>query len=363
MDPNGLTADITRRYRHGPTIEAAFDLDLRRAETLVLFGPSGSGKTTILRCLAGLERPDAGRIDVVGSTWMNAATGVHLPPQRRRLGYLPQGFALFPHLSVRQNLAYGMVRARPDRDARIDELVVKLGLSGLESRRPAALSGGQQQRVALGRALARDPILLLLDEPLAALDVPTREALRIELRRLLTQLGTSAVVVTHDRTEALVLADRVAVLIDGRIRQIGPAEEVFNRPVDPDVARATGVETIVHGTVETAQDGMLLVRAGGASLAALGAASAGDPVLVSIRPEDVLLVPPDHDLRGMSARNRLSGRVTAADPLGALVRVTIDCGLPLVALVTRQSFEELGIETGSAVIAVIKAPAVHLIRL
>jgi molybdate transport system ATP-binding protein len=362
MGPDRLIVDVTRHYRRGPTVAASFELNLATAETLVLFGPSGSGKTTILRCLAGLERPDAGRIGAGAQTWVDVESSVHLPPQRRRVGYLPQGFALFPHLSVRQNIAYGIDGRPPDRDRRIAEVVSLLGLEGLEDRRPGALSGGQQQRVALARALARDPLLLLLDEPLAALDAPTREALRLELRSLLARLETPAVVVTHDRTEALVLADRVAILIDGRLRQIGPAADVFNRPVDRDVARATGVETVVHGIVAGASDGIVTVQVGAATLTAVDDVPVGHPVLVSIRPEDVLLVPEDHDLRGVSARNRLVGVVTVTDPLGALVRITVDCGFSLVSLVTRQAFEELEVRPGVRVAAVIKAPAVHLIR-
>ncbi|MEX1173148.1 MAG: ABC transporter ATP-binding protein [Chloroflexota bacterium] len=361
MDTSGLTLDVERRYRRGQTIEAAFDLDLAAAETLVLFGPSGSGKTTILRCLAGLERPDRGRIVVGGRPWVDVQAGVHVSPQRRRVGYLPQGFALFPHLTVRQNLAYGMDGPPAARAARLDELVTILGLTGLEERRPGAISGGQQQRVALGRAIARDPVLLLLDEPLAALDLPTREGLRLELRGLLRRLQTPAVVVTHDRTEALVLGDRIAVLIDGRIRQTGKPDDVFNRPADAEVAAATGVETIARGRVETVDDGLVTVRVGDARLAALADVAVGQEVVVSIRPEDVLIVPVEEDLSFVSARNHLVGTLLAVDPLGPLVRLQLDCGFPLVAYVTRQAREELGIEAGQRLAAMIKAPSVHVI--
>lgn len=361
MAARGLTVDVERAYRRGPTIRAAFELDLDEAQTLVLFGPSGSGKTTILRCLAGLERPDQGRIEVRGVPWVDVATGVRVPPQARRVGYLPQGFALFPHLTVRQNLAYGMDGQAAGRAARLEELVAILGLAGLEDRRPGALSGGQQQRVALGRAIARDPVLLLLDEPFASLDAPTREAVRVELHALLRRLGTPTILVTHDRTEALVLGDRIGVMVDGRLRQVGPVDEVFSRPADPDVAAATGVETIVHAVVEEAADGVATVRIGEARLTAVADLAAGTEVLVTIRPEDVLVVTAEHDLRGLSARNHLAGTVTALERLGAVVRVRLDCGFPLVALVTRQAADELGLAPGSAVSALVKAPSVHLI--
>ncbi|CAN5631481.1 ATP-binding cassette domain-containing protein [soil metagenome] len=361
MDASGLTLDVERRYRRGPTIQAAFDLDLAAAETLVLFGPSGSGKTTVLRCLAGLERPDHGRIVVGGRPWVDVQARVHVPPQRRRVGYLPQGFALFPHLTVRQNLAYGMDGPSAARAVRLDELVTILGLTGLEERRPGAISGGQQQRVALGRAIARDPVLLLLDEPLAALDLPTREGLRLELRGLLRRLQTPAVVVTHDRTEALFLGDRIAVLIDGRIRQMGLPDDVFNRPADAEVAAANGVETIARGRVEAVDDGIVTVRVGDARLAAVADVAVGQEVVVSIRPEDVLIVPVEEDLSSVSARNHLIGTLLAVDPLGPLVRLQLDCGFPLVAYVTRQAHEELGIAAGQRLAAMIKAPSVHVI--
>jgi len=358
-----LNVELERRYRHGPTITAGFELDLGAPGTLVLFGPSGSGKTTILRCLAGLERPDRGRLTVGPERWFDADAGVDVPPQRRRVGYLPQGFALFPHLDVRANIGFGVGDGtRHERAARVAELVHLLRLDGLEQRRPGQLSGGQQQRVALARALARRPRLLLLDEPLSALDAPTREALRGELRRLLVAGGVPAILVTHDRSEALVLGDRVAVMADGAVRQIGPTLEVFDRPADETVARIVGVETVVPATVLSAADGLARLRVGEAELVALGDWPGGAGVLVSIRAEDVIVVNEGPDAPGgLSARNRLHGRVVAIEPAGPLVRVRIDCGFPLVAAVTRPAIEELGLRDGLPVAAIVKAPAVHVI--
>jgi molybdate transport system ATP-binding protein len=358
-----LTVDVERRFLRGPTISAAFDLDLGRPGTLVLYGPSGSGKTTILRCLAGLERPDRGRIDAGAETWFDAERRIDLAPQRRRVGYLPQGFALFPHLDVRSNIAYGLggVPAAA-RQARVDELVGLFALGGLEGRRPRGLSGGQQQRVALGRALAAAPRVLLLDEPLSALDGQTREAVRGELRQLLRDAAAPAIVVTHDRTEALVLGDRVAVVADGAIRQLGPILDVFDRPVDETVARIVGVETVFPATVVGASDGLLRLRVGTAELVALGDRPPGTSLLVSIRAEDVLLEDEPADAAAaLSARNRLHGRVISIERAGPLMRVAVDCGFRLVAAVTRPAVEELGLEPGSRVVAVLKAPAVHVI--
>jgi molybdate transport system ATP-binding protein len=358
-----LTVEVERRFRRGPTIAAAFELDLAVAQTLVLFGPSGSGKTTVLRCLAGLDRPDRGRIVAAEEVWVDAARRVDVRPQRRSVGYLPQGFALFPHLDVRANIAYGIPGgAGPVRDTRVAELIALLRLDGLERRRPGQLSGGQQQRVALARALARRPRLLLLDEPLSALDAPTRETLRGELRQLLIAGDVPAIVVTHDRIEALALGDRVAVMADGAVRQIGPTLEVFDRPADETVARIVGIETEIPAVILGASDGLVRLRVGEAELLALGDWPAEAEVLVSIRAEDVIVVSELAEPSGtLSARNRLRGRVVAIEPAGPLVRVRIDCGFPLVAAVTRPAVEELALRPGLPVAVILKAPAVHVI--
>jgi molybdate transport system ATP-binding protein len=358
-----LTLDVERRYQRGPTIRAALELALEPPPVLVLFGPSGAGKTTILRCAAGLERPDAGRISLGDTTWFDASNDTDLPPQRRAVGYLPQGLALFPHLDVRANIAYGLGASgrgsRVERAVRVGELVRLLRLDGLEHRRPQELSGGQQQRVALARALARRPQLLLLDEPLSALDAPMRESLRGDLREALVAAAVPAIVITHDRTEALVLGDRVAVMVDGEVHQEGPTLDVFDRPANETVARVVGIETVQPATVLEAADGLLRLRIGEAILTALGSGPVGATVLVSIRAEDVIVARTGH--ADASARNTLTGRVTAIEPVGALTRVRMDCGFPLVAAITRPAVSELGLEPGSEAVALIKAPAVHVI--
>lgn len=365
MADQTLTVGVERRYRRGPTITAAFELELDVAHTLVLFGPSGSGKTTVLRCLAGLEHPDQGRIAAGDVVWFDSAGRVDLAPQRRRIGYLPQGFALFPHLDVRTNIGYGIADGpRGERRDRVGELVGLLGLDGLEHRRPGELSGGQQQRVALGRALARRPRLLLLDEPLSALDAPMREQLRLELRQLLVDAGLTSIVVTHDRTEALVLGDRVAVMDGGSIRQLGPTLDVFDRPADETIARIVGIETVLPATVIAASGGLVRLSVGTGEVEAVGAWPVGAHVLISIRAEDVIIgagaqagEPPT----AFSARNHLAGRVTAIEPAGPLVRVRLECGFPLVAAVTRPAVEAMRLAPGAPVIAIFKAPAVHVI--
>ena len=216
----------------------------------VLFGPSGAGKSLTLACLAGLVRPDAGRIVVDGRVLFDGAAGIDLPPQRRRVGYVFQGLALFPHLTVAENVGFGLRdRPRAERERAVRDVIERLGLGGLEARRPGEVSGGQRQRVALGRALAIDPALLLLDEPLSALDLPLRRALRDELRATLAELRTAAVVVTHDFTEAYRLGDRIVVYEHGRVVQAAPRSELLWQPASEAVARIMSIPNILRGTV------------------------------------------------------------------------------------------------------------------
>ncbi len=355
-----LEARFLRRFRGGPAIFAELLLPAGHGPVTVLFGPSGSGKTTVLRALAGLDRPDEGTIVHDGETWLDTARGVFVPARRRRTGFLFQDYALFPHLTARENVAFGLHGAAgAERDRRTAETMALLRLDGLGGRRPSELSGGERQRVALARAIAPSPRLLLLDEPLSALDAPTREELRGELRALLLRLGVPTVVVTHDRIEALALGDRMAVMVDGRTRQHGSVAEVFERPGDRDVARCVGVDTVLAGRVVGSVDGLATVEAHGLRLSAVDRGLAGD-VWALLRAEDVVLE------RGggarSSARNHLPARVTAVAPEGPLVRVSLACGdARLSALVTRASRADLALEDGAEVVAVVKAPSIHLV--
>ena len=237
-----LTVDCRKTYPGRFTVASQLTLPLDPPQVLILFGPSGSGKTTLLRCLAGLEWPEEGRIQFGSTTWVDGASNTRLSPQGRRIGYMAQDYALFPTHTVAGNIEYGLsdlpAAARLER---VRELIALLQLQGLEQAKPAQLSGGQQQRVALARAIARRPQLLLLDEPLSALDAPTRSRLSGELRALLTQLHIPSVVVTHDWAEALTLGDMIAVMNAGQILQVGSPQEVFSRPANADVAKIVGI--------------------------------------------------------------------------------------------------------------------------
>jgi molybdate transport system ATP-binding protein len=355
-----LEARFVTRFRGGPAIAADLVLPGDDGPVTVLFGPSGSGKTTVLRALAGLDRPGEGTIVHRGEIWLDARKGLFVPARHRRVGLLFQDYALFPHLTAMENVAFGLHgQPRAVRSGKAAQAIALLRLDGLGHRRPPELSGGQRQRVALARAIAPSPGLLLLDEPLSALDAPTREELRGELRALLVRLGVPTVVVTHDRIEALALGDRMAVMVDGRIRQHGSVGEVFERPADHEVARCVGVDTVLAGRVVASADGLAVVESHGLRLAAVDRGLGGD-VWVLLRAEDVVLERGDGTRS--SARNHLRGRITSVTPEGPLVRVVLSCGeVRLSALVTRASRVELSLEEGTDAVAVVKAPAIHLV--
>jgi iron(III) transport system ATP-binding protein len=242
---------LVRTFPGRPPVHAlrGADLDVAEGTLTAVLGPSGCGKTTLLRALAGLERPDAGSI-VVGDRTVDGP-GTHVPPEKRRIGLVPQEGALFPHLDVAGNLAFGLRQlGRADRAARIDELLEMIGLAGYGDRRPHELSGGQQQRVAVARALAPAPVAVLLDEPFSALDASLRASLRDEVADTLRAAGTTAVLVTHDQTEALTMADAVAVMRDGAILQVGSPTEVYRRPVDLWAARFLGEVVELPGSTD-----------------------------------------------------------------------------------------------------------------
>ena len=266
------------------------DLELRSGELMTLLGPSGCGKTTVLRLIAGFEAPDDGRILFHGEDVTGQA------PQRRGFGMVFQNYALFPHLSVFENVAFGLKahgRTAEEIGARVERTLVRVDIPGFGGRRVQELSGGQQQRVALARALAVEPPLLLLDEPLSNLDAALRERTRVELREILKAVRITALYVTHDQEEAFDLADRIAVMEAGRLRQVGTPEDLYDRPVDRFVAGFVGRANVLSGTLETGPSGVLSVRlAAGPAWPITPEADRrepGRPVELVIRPEDLLL--------------------------------------------------------------------------
>jgi molybdate transport system ATP-binding protein len=346
-----LICRCRKRLPSGFELDASLRVPLAEARVTVLFGPSGAGKTTLLRLIAGLDHPDEGAISFRGRTWYESSRAVDLAPQERRAGFLFQDYALFPHLTVAQNIAFA---ARVEKRR---EFLKAFGLTELAQRYPREVSGGQQQRVALARALAAEPALLLLDEPLSALDAATRSRTRYQLRQMLLAGRVPAIVVTHDRMEAIALGDWMAVMVEGRIRQAGPVQEVFRRPADTQVAESVGVENVLPAEVVERASGLLTLQVGARRVQCVDSGEAG-PVFACIRAEDVTLT---RELSQTStARNRVAGRVCQVILEGPLARVELDCGFPLVAMVTAQSAAELQLKPEDAVCAVVKATAVHL---
>ncbi len=344
--------------RTGRRILDVAELDVNGGEVLAVVGPNGAGKSTLVHVLALLERPSSGQVLMDG--W---AVEGGLLQHRRRMAVVFQE-ALLLDASVESNVRSGLsFRGVPrgERRPRAERWLEQFGIAHLARRSARTLSGGEAQRVSLARALALEPEVLLLDEPFAALDEPTRQVLIDDLDRALEGTGATVVFVTHDRSEALRLSDRVAVLIDGRIRQVGPPWQVFGQPADEEVAMFLGVETIVSGRVCSFEQGVAVVDVAGRRLAAASGAEEGSEVLVCLRPEEVILSPAEDHPGQTSARNHLPAVVRRIVNAGPLARVELDAGFPLVAYITKQAQEELALGPGQSVTASFKATALHLI--
>ncbi|WP_029434184.1 ABC transporter ATP-binding protein [Blastococcus sp. URHD0036] len=345
-----MSLDAAVRVQRG-VLHVELDVHVEDGEVLAVLGPNGAGKSSLLRVLAGLLPPDGGRVEVDGEPWDDVAAGVHLPAHRRRLGMVFQDHLLFPHLTVTDNVAFGLrTRGAGRRESRAAarEWLARVELAEFGSRRPGELSGGQAQRVALARALAGEPALLLLDEPLSALDARTRLTVRAELRRHLGDFPGSTVLVTHDPVDAMALADRVLVVEEGRVVQAGPPGEVARRPRTDYVARLVGL-SLLAGAGEGAT-----VRLDGGGRVAVAEPASGS-VFVAVRPESVALWPdPPHG----SPRNVWPVRLVGATPHGATVRCELDGEVPLLADVTAAAFAELGLAPGAELWASVKASEV-----
>jgi len=332
-------------------------LSVAAGETVVVVGPSGAGKSTCLDLVAGLRKPGSGRVECNGELWCDTASGIHLPPDERRVGLVFQDYALFPHLSVLANVAYGPTsRGRSSEEARrtARQWIARLGLAGLEERHVAALSGGQRQRVALARAVAAEPRVLLLDEPFGSLDIATRGAVRSELRVFLRECKLPTLLVTHDAVDALALGDRIAVLEAGRMSQVGTRDELLSKPRTPFVAELAGLN--LYRADLAPGRGLKEARVGALSFQVLANEAQGAS-FVAFAPAEVSLS--NEQLPG-SARNAFHGRVVSVLPLPDRLRVVVDVGVLMAAEVTREAAGALGLDSGRPLWASVKATAIRV---
>ena len=329
-------------------------------EITVLVGESGAGKTTLLRLVAGLAHPDEGRITIEGRVLFDHASGVRLPPRARAVGYVGQEYTLFPHLTVRDNVAFGpRASGLPAAEVRTrtDAALARFALAPLARRRPAELSGGQQQRVAIARALVLDPRILLLDEPLSALDPATRRSVRIELRQMLTGLPCATLFVTHHPGDALAFGDQIAVLERGRVTQSGSRDAFVRHPRSAYVAEFLGLNLLEGEVLGAPSGGLVSVRVGETRLAIPDPGRSG-AIRLLVHPREIVL---SREAPSGSARNVLGGPVTEIlpEPPGAeQVRVLLGTHPPLAAQVSRQSADLLGLAPGVWAYAAFKAAGV-----
>jgi len=328
------------------------NLDIKPGEYFIILGPTGAGKTVLLEAIAGLYPV------LEGEVWIGDREISSLSPEKRGISIVYQDQVLFPHFSVEENIAFGLkVRKYPKNEvkANIDNMAEMVGISHLLKRSPITLSGGEKQKVALARALVTEPEVLLVDEPLSALDPETKEGMQRELREMHRRVKVTVIHVTHDFEEAVALGHRVAVLNDGCIAQVGTPEEFLRRPSSEFVARFALSRNIFSGRVVGIEDGCALIDIGGTKL--IATTESKDDVRLSLRPEDILISP--EPLRS-TARNCFQGVVSDIADRGSVVYVTVSLPPDFICLITRQAFDELELRKGVRVWITFKASAIHV---
>lgn len=359
-----MDARIKKRLGNGEGQTLTIDVNLRAAGGVtVIFGSSGAGKTSILRAIAGIITPDEGRITLGEKIYFDSAAGINLPMQERKVGYVFQNHVLFPHMTAEQNVLYG-VRSESRRSARerVRDLFSLLGIQRTAARYPHELSGGEQQRIALARALATEPLVMLLDEPLSAVDVATRSRLLEEISAIQHQSGIPFLYVTHNHSEAVRLGNAMLVVDEGKVVQEGAPLEIFNAPRTASAARVVGTENVFVGRIlrHQPEDGMTEIDINSCRLEVpYNGLSIGSQVTVGIRSEDII-VSREH-LTQTSARNVLQGVIKHIIRDVDKTELVASCGIDFKVSVTRAAVRILGLEVGSKVYLLIKARALHVL--
>jgi molybdate transport system ATP-binding protein len=331
----------------------------------ILFGSSGSGKTAILDCIAGLTKPDAGRINVGSSVLFDSAANRYLPPEKRNIGYVLQDLALFPHLSVEKNVQYGLARlSKEQRQDRTEAILQSFRITPLRSRRPSEISGGERQRVALARSLVTNPCVLLLDEPLTGLDAPTKSRIIDDLRGWNQQHRIPILYVTHTREEVFALGDRVVVLDKGKVIAIGTPHEVMRAPRSETVAQLAGFENVFDAKVAAIHEnrGTMTCHLTGSPVeleTPLVRADLGSTVQVGISAGDILLATMKPE--GLSARNLLAGTVSSIAQRDVIIAATVNCGVNMEVHLTLAARDSLHLQPGRNVWLIIKTHSCHLL--
>lgn len=346
IETKKLTVDL------GDFILQAADLKINKGEYCIILGPTGAGKTVLLEAIAGLHPVKSGEI------WIEGANITKLDPEKRGIGFVYQDYALFPHLTVKENILFGLKRRKQSKDEInqvLEWIAGLLGIGHLLERKPDTLSGGEAQKVSLARALSIKPQVVLLDEPLSALDPEQRERVQRELRDIQRSLNHTFIHVTHDFEEAIALGDRIVVIGDGRILQVGKPDEIFHRPNSEFVARFSMTRNIFSGKVYDDGVGGALMDIGGVSFEVV--TELRGQMHSSVRPEDILL---SKESLISSARNSIKGTITKIEDRGAILYITVSTPLDFVCMITRRSLDELNLVKGHVAYITFKASAVHV---
>lgn len=367
VNASTLTACVKLQRARAGSAPFLLDVSLQApAGITILFGPSGAGKSTLLDCIAGLARPDAGRIIAGEAALFDSQSNVNCPPQVRRIAYVFQTLALFPHMTAEENISYGLDKLpREQRVTRVEEILKAFRVEKLRTRRPPEISGGERQRIALARSLVTQPRVLLLDEPLTGLDAELKASIFDDLRAWNAARRIPILYVTHTREEVDALGERVIAMDHGHVISTGTPLEVLEAPRHKRLAQAAGFENLLRGTVVDLReaDGVMRVRLNESICeieVPLGYAAAGDIVRVAIRAGDILLATSQpHDL---SARNVIEGKITTLESRGTLVRARIDCGVEFVVHVTPGAVRSLDLAEGTRVWLVLKTHSCHLVE-
>jgi molybdate transport system ATP-binding protein len=359
-----LKARIVKHLGSGlkPILTLDVDISVLNGVT-VLFGHSGAGKTTILRAIAGTIQPEEGRISLDDKTYFDSTTGINIPIQHRRVGYVFQNHALFPHMTAEENVLYGTrPSGKSSANRRVRDLFSMLGIAKTASRYPHQLSGGEQQRIALARALASDPLIMLLDEPLSAVDETTRSRLLTEIAALQRQSGIPFLYVTHNQNEAVRIGDNMFVMHEGKVLQEGPPLEVFNAPRSLPVAQAVGTDNLFVGNIleHKQEDGITMISIGSCLIRApYNGLPTGTQVTLGVRSEDIIVS--CERLTRTSARNVLQGVIKHMIFDTEKAELVVFCGVDFKVSITSATVKDLDLQTGKEVYLLVKARALHIL--